>query len=120
MFAALPPSSRVAFLSVPAMDFAIARPTSVEPVNATLSTSGWATSARPVSPAPVMMLTTPGGRSACWQISANSSAVSGVVSAGLSTTVLPQASAGAIFQASISSGKFHGMTWPATPSGWVP
>ena len=45
------------------------------------------------------------------------SAVSGVVSAGLSTTVLPQASAGAIFQASISSGKFHGMTWPATPSG---
>ena len=66
-----------------------------------------------------MMLTTPGGRSACWQISANSSAVSGVVSAGLSTTVLPQASAGAIFHASISSGKFHGMTWPATPSGWV-
>ncbi len=34
-----------------------------------------------------------------------------------STTVLPAASAGAIFQASISSGKFHGMTWPATPSG---
>ena len=101
----------------PATDFAIARPTSVEPVNATLSTSGWATSARPVSPAPVTMLTTPGGRSACWQISANSSAVSGVVSAGLSTTVLPQASAGAIFHASISSGKFHGMTWPATPSG---
>ena len=94
-----------------------ARPTSVEPVNATLSTSGCSTSARPVSPAPVTMLTTPGGRSACWQISANSSAVSGVVSAGLSTTVLPQASAGAIFHASISSGKFHGMTWPATPSG---
>ena len=78
---------------------------------------GCATSARPVSPAPVTMLTTPGGRSACWQISANASAVSGVVSAGLSTTVLPQASAGAIFQASISSGKFHGMTCPATPSG---
>ena len=72
----------------------MARPTSVEPVNATLSTSGWATSAWPVSPAPVTMLTTPGGRSACWQISAKSSAVSGVVSAGLSTTVLPQASAG--------------------------
>ena len=35
------------------------------------------------------MLTTPGGRSACWQTSANSSAVSGVVSAGLRTTVLP-------------------------------
>ena len=34
--------------------------------------------------------------------------------------MLPQASAGAIFQASISSGKFHGMTWPATPSGVLP
>ena len=117
MLAALPPSSRVTFLSVPATVLAISRPTSVEPVNATLSTSSCATSARPVSPAPVTMLTTPGGRSACWQISANSSAVSGVVSAGLSTTVLPQASAGAIFHASISSGKFQGMTWPATPSG---
>ena len=63
------------------------------------------------------MLTTPGGRSACWQISAKSSAVSGVVSAGLSTTVLPAASAGAIFQASMRSGKFHGMTWAATPRG---
>ena len=43
--------------------------------------------------------------------------MSGVVSAGLSTTVLPHASAGAIFHASISSGKFQGMIWPATPSG---
>ncbi len=50
-------------------------------------------------------------------ISARTSAVSGVDSAGLSTTVLPQASAGAIFQAAISSGKFHGMICPATPSG---
>ena len=120
MLAALPPSSRVTRLSVPATALAISRPTSVEPVNATLSTSGWLTSACPVPPAPVTMLTTPGGRSACWQISAKSSAVRGVVSAGLSTTVLPQASAGAIFQASISSGKFQGMTWPATPSGVLP
>jgi hypothetical protein len=66
---------------------------------------------------PVTMLTTPSGSSASWMISASSSAVSGVVSAGLSTTVLPQASAGAIFQAAMSSGKFHGMIWPATPSG---
>ncbi len=40
--------------------------------------------------------------------SASFIAVSGVVSAGLSTTVLPVASAGAIFHAAISSGKFHG------------
>ena len=58
------------------------------------------------------------GREAAWrQTSANSIAVSGVVSAGLSTTVLPQASAGAIFHESMSSGKFQGMICAATPSG---
>ena len=64
-----------------------------------------------------MMLTVPGGRSAWRQTSANSIAESGVVDAGLRTTVLPAARAGAIFQASISSGKFHGMICAATPSG---
>ena len=117
MFAALPPSSSVSFLRVPATCLAIARPTDVDPVNATLSTSPCPTRAAPVAPAPVTMLTTPGGRSACCTISANSSAVSDVVSAGLSTTVLPAARAGAIFHASMSSGKFHGMTCAATPSG---
>ena len=63
------------------------------------------------------MLTTPGGSPACRQTSVNINAVSGVVSAGLSTTVLPQASAGAIFHASIRSGKFQGMICAATPSG---
>ena len=43
--------------------------------------------------------------------------MSGVVSAGFSTTVLPVASAGASFHAAISIGKFHGMTCPATPMG---
>ena len=38
--------------------------------------------------------------------------MSEVNSAGFSTTVLPAASAGAIFHASISSGKFQGMIWP--------
>ena len=92
-------------------------PISVEPVKATLSTSGWVTSAIPISPGPVTMLTTPGGRSAWRQTSAKSRADSGVVEAGLRTTVLPAASAGAIFHGSISSGKFHGMIWAATPSG---
>ncbi len=41
----------------------------------------------------------------------------GVCSAGLSTTQLPAASAGASFQMAISSGKFHGMIWPTTPRG---
>ena len=92
-------------------------PTSVEPVNATLSMPGWFTIAAPVSPAPVRMFTTPGGRSASRMISASFSAVRGVVSAGLRTTVLPVASAGASFHAAISSGKFHGMIWPHTPTG---
>ena len=117
MLAALPPSSSVSPLPVPASSRWIALPTSVEPVKAILSTPSCSTSAAPVRPSPVTMLTTPAGSSAWRSTSQNSSAVSGVVSAGLSTTVLPAASAGAIFHASISSGKFHGMIWPATPSG---
>ena len=116
MLAALPPSSSVAFLPVPAMLFWMSLPTPVLPVKAILSMPGWLTSAAPVAPAPVMMLTTPSGSSASWMSSASSSEVSGVVSAGFSTTVLPQASAGAIFHAAMSSGKFHGMICPATPS----
>ena len=92
----------------------------MEPVKATLSTSGWLTTARPVSPAPVTMLTTQGGSSACRQMSAKARAVSGVVSAGFSTTVFPVARAGAIFHASINRGKFQGMTWAATPRGRGP
>ena len=113
----LPPSSSDSFLPVPAVARRMMRPTSVEPVKAILSTSGCSTIAAPVSPSPVTMLTTPGGRPASTQISANGSAVSGVNSAGFSTTVLPAASAGAIFQASISSGKFQGMICPQTPTG---
>ena len=33
------------------------------------------------------------------------------------TIVLPVASAGASFQANISSGKFHGIICPTTPTG---
>ena len=40
-----------------------------------------------------------------------------VLVAGLMTTQLPVASAGAIFHASINRGKFHGITCPTTPSG---
>src|SRR5438552_3366470 len=61
-FAALPPSSSVSRLPVPASSAMIALPTSVEPVKATLSTPGCLTSSAPVRPSPVTMLTTPGGR----------------------------------------------------------
>ena len=79
-------------------------------MKATLSRPGWLTSVEPMSPAPVTMLTTPGGSPASAMISASTRIDSWVVSAGLITTVFPAASAGAIFQAAISNGKFHGMT----------
>ena len=74
----------------------------------------------PVLLLPVTMLTTPSGRPTSSQMRLKASAVSGVKRAGLSTTVLPAASAGAIFQASISIGKFHGMICPHTPCGLAP
>ena len=118
MLAALPPSSRVSFLPVPAtvtLDlFAhLGRSRERDLVDVI---DGERVPDRS-GPAPVMMFTTPSGRSACSQISAKSSAVSGVVSAGFSTTVFPAARAGAIFHESISSGKFHGMICAHTPSG---
>ena len=63
-FGDLPPSSSETFLRLPAAAWTISLPTSVEPVNATLSTSGWPDSAAPASPKPVTMLTTPSGRPA--------------------------------------------------------
>ncbi len=79
-------------------------PVSTDPVSASMSTSGWLISASPVGrPGPMTTFSTPFGR-----ISAASSAsrmvVIGVVSAGLSTTVLPAASAGPNFQIAIISG----------------
>lgn len=71
--------------------------------------------AAPVLPSPVTIFTTPGGTPAWLQRSAKIMAVIGVYSAGLRTTVLPIAKAGAIFHASMSSGKFHGIICPQTP-----
>ena len=116
----LPPSSSESFFPLPAVAWRMRRPTSVEPVKAILSMPGWRTIASPTFPSPVTMLTTPGGRPTSRQISAKRRAVSDVHSAGLRTTVLPMASAGAIFQASIRRGKFQGMIWPTTPSGAWP
>jgi hypothetical protein len=117
-FALLPPSSSVTRLIVAAAPAAIARPTSVEPVNAIFAMSGCSTSRRPHSrPGPATTSTTPSGMPASSAICAKRSAVSGVSSAGLRTTVLPAARAGASFQAAIVSGKFQGVMSPTTPSG---
>ena len=73
----------------------------------------------PVDPSPVTIFTTPAGNPACSHTSAKRSAVRGVVSAGLSTTVFPVARAGATFHASISNGKFQGIICPTTPCGFA-
>jgi hypothetical protein len=118
MLADLPPSSRVTRLRLPAAPRRIWRPTAGEPVKVTLSTSGWSTSAAPaVLPNPGTTLSTPGGNPAASASSPRRNAVSDVSSAGFSTTVQPQASAGAIFHMPIMSGKFHGTIAPTTPRG---
>ncbi len=72
---------------------ATSMPARVEPVIETIGGVGCETSARPVSRSPQTTLNTPGGRNSA-AISASSSVEAGVVSDGLSTTVLPAASAG--------------------------
>ena len=114
----LPPSSSVTRLIVCAAPAAIVRPTSVDPVNAIFAMSGCSTIRVPHTlPGPTTTFTTPSGRPASRTSFSNATAVSGVSSAGLRTTVFPAASAGASFHAAIVSGKFHGTIRPTTPSG---
>ena len=47
----------------------------------------------------------------------NASAVAEEISEGFHSTALPKASAGAIFQAGIAIGKFHGVIAATTPTG---
>src|SRR5712671_6854741 len=63
MLGDLPPSSRVTRFTVSAACFTMILPTAALPVKAILLTSGcWTSGAPQLSPKPVMMLTTPGGR----------------------------------------------------------
>ena len=96
----------------------VRRPTAVEPVKATLRTPGWRTRASPATgPVPVTTLTAPAGRPPAWSSSARRRVVSGVVSAGLATTVLPATRAGPSLLASRVVGKFQGTIAPTTPRG---
>ena len=78
-------------------------PARTEPVTLTIAGVGCTTIARPVSRSPHTTLSTPGGRNSA-AISASSNVDAGVVSLGLSTTVLPAAIAGANFQIAIIIG----------------
>src|SRR6185503_18430163 len=118
MLGLLPPSSIVTRLLVSAAIFMTWRPTSVDPVNEILSTSGCRTSAAPAEePPPDTTLNAPGGRPASSASSPNSRAVSGVSDAGFKITVHPAASAGANFQLAMLSGKIQGTIAPTTPIG---
>src|SRR5579883_1243637 len=117
-FAALPPSSRETRVILSAHRRMMCEPTSVEPVNETFPTWGCLTSASPVTePGPGSTEITPGGSPASIKILANASTESGVSWAGFTTTVLPQARAGAIFHDAITSGKFQGVMRAHTPTG---
>ena len=77
------------------------RPVATDPVSEIFATCGSVASACPTSPRPWTTLKTPGGAPASARIQASFSAESGVVSEGLKTIALPQASAGAAFQLAI-------------------
>jgi hypothetical protein len=116
----LPPSSSETRFIVAAQAAMIRLPASVEPVKATLSTPGWATRWAPASRSPGTTLTTPAGTPAAASASAKTKFDSGASGAGLSTTVHPAASAGAVFQAASVTGAFHGTMAATTPTGdWV-
>jgi hypothetical protein len=95
----LAPSSSDTFFSNGAAKVAMRLPTAVLPVKEIAFTCECVTSGSPTSgPRPCTMLSTPFGKPICAASSPSIVAVTGVTSDGLATTVLPAASAGAIFQ----------------------
>ena len=118
MNGALPPSSRLTFLTVEAHCDISSLPTSVDPVNDSLRTVGFDVSSAPIGrDGPVMTLTTPGGMPARSASSARARAENGVCEAGRMTTGQPAASAGAHLRVIIAAGKFHGVMEATTPMG---
>ena len=112
----LPPISSSAAL--PAAAWATSRPVAVEPMNATPLVPGLRAISSPTTgPGPVTRLNTPGGRSASAMHCASATAHTAVDGAGVHTTALPHASAGAISSAGIVYGQFHGLITPTTPRG---
>src|SRR5439155_24072376 len=117
-FGAFPPSSSAIYSPSLAAARITCCPTSVEPANATLSTSGEAAIPSPtVWPEPVTTFTTPAGAPASVRMRPRSYVVQGVYVAGLITQVQPTASAGASFHVARSIGKFHGAIIPTTHTG---
>src|ERR1700687_3077808 len=107
----LPPSSNITCL--PAARRATDAPVSVDPTKPTPSTSGGAATSSPTpAPGPVTRFTTPGGKSAAAMHSISATEMTLVDDAGVQTTVLPAAIAGAMSSAAIVSGQFQGVMIP--------
>ena len=68
-------------------------------------------------PSPLTTLSTPSGSPARWAISPSRRVLSEVASAGLTTSVLPAARAGAISRLAWLRGAFQGVITPTTPQG---
>src|SRR5699024_9753871 len=89
-----------------------------DPVKVTRSTRSSAVREDPAgAPWPLRTLSTPGGKPASTARRPRRVTDAGVSSLGLTTQVLPQAIAGAIFHVAIISGKFHGEIAATTPTG---
>ena len=114
----LPPISSWNFAPRCAACTASRVPTSFEPVKLMALIRSSASRAGPTfDPRPTTRFKTPGGSPAFSSTSARCQAVTGVSSAGFSTTVLPKARHGATFQVGIATGKFQGVTRATGPSG---
>ena len=117
--APLPPSSSSVRFMVRAAFSAMVTPTWVEPVKLTQSTSSASTSAaEEAGPLPLTRLTTPGGKPTSLRMRTSSTMARGSCGAGLTTTVLPEASAGATLPAMLTMGKLYEVMQATTPTGW--
>ena len=119
MTGALPPASIETRLNVRAPSSISRRPASLLPVKLILSTRGSVASASPTtSPAPTTPFATPCGspsiRSSNPKIAIDDA---GASLAGLSTNVQPAAIAAPILRSGRSTGSFHGVIRPHTPTG---
>ncbi|OLS98887.1 hypothetical protein BJF90_40495 [Pseudonocardia sp. CNS-004] len=86
-------------------------------MNETTRTSGWASHGSTTSAgSPSTVLTVPAGRCRSSR-AARTIDDSGATSDGLNSTGHPAARAGAILRAGMDTGKFHGVSTAATPSG---
>ena len=94
----LPPSSSTTFFAVGAAAVITAAPTAFDPVNVTMSTSGWELSRSPTAGSPGTRFSTPGGIPASSASRRNATEHSAPRGEGIRTTEQPAASAGATFQ----------------------